>query len=212
MNLRYDTFYIGGEWVRPATDRTIVPVNASTEEPLGLVPEGSEADVDRAVAAARDAFDDPTGWASWEPARRAEVMERLADAIDKRADGFVERVSAQNGMPVAVARQLETGYPSAVLCYYAGLAKELAVTETRPGLFGGSIEVRKAPVGVVAAIVPWNFPHAPDHVQDRAGDGDRLHTRHQALAGDRTGRLPAGRGRGGGRRPRRRDQHRPGRP
>ncbi|WP_149823709.1 aldehyde dehydrogenase [Streptomyces tailanensis] len=160
MNLRYDTLYIGGEWARPATGRTIVPVNASTEEPLGQVPEGSEADIDRAVAAARAAFDDPAGWATWEPARRAEVMDRLADAIDKRADGFIERVAAQNGMPVAVARQLEAGYPSAVLRFYAAQARGLSVTETRDGLFGGSIEVRKLPVGVVAAIVPWNFPQA----------------------------------------------------
>ncbi|MFF0450777.1 aldehyde dehydrogenase [Streptomyces sp. NPDC004609] len=160
MGLRYDSFYIGGAWVRPRTDRVIVPVNASTEEPLGQVPEGVEADIDTAVAAARRAFDEPGGWSDWEPARRAEVMERLALAIDKRADDFVERVSAQNGMPVAVARQLEVGYPSAVLRYYAGLAREAAFEETRAGFFGGSIEVRKGPVGVVAAIVPWNFPQA----------------------------------------------------
>ncbi|MEV0640988.1 aldehyde dehydrogenase [Streptomyces sp. NPDC050619] len=146
--------------MRPSTGASITPVDASTEQPLGQVPEGTEADIDAAVAAARAAFDDPTGWASWEPARRAEVMDRLADAIDKRADGFVERVSAQNGMPVAVARQLEVGYPSAVLRYYAGLAREAAFEETTAGLFGGSIEVRRLPVGVVAAIVPWNFPQA----------------------------------------------------
>ncbi|GLF95469.1 aldehyde dehydrogenase [Streptomyces yaizuensis] len=160
MDLRYDTFYIGGAWVRPDSGRTITPVDASTEEPLGEVPEGTGADIDRAVAAARTAFDDPSGWAGWEPARRAGAMERLADAIDLRADGFVARVSAQNGMPVAVARQLEAGYPSAILRYYAGLARELSVAETRPGLLGGPIEVRRAPVGVVAAIVPWNFPQA----------------------------------------------------
>ncbi|NUU24499.1 MAG: aldehyde dehydrogenase [Streptomycetaceae bacterium] len=158
MELRYDTLYIGGAWVRPAGDRVITPVNPSTEEPLGHVPDGTEADVDAAVAAARGAFDDPSGWAAWEPARRAEVMDRLADAIDRRADGFVARVSAQNGMPVAVARQLETGFPSAVLRYYAGLAREAAFEETRAGLLGGAIRVRKVPVGVVAAIVPWNFP------------------------------------------------------
>ncbi|MFI7705109.1 aldehyde dehydrogenase [Nonomuraea sp. NPDC049480] len=160
MELRYDTFFIGGAWVSPATDGVLAPINASTEERLGQVPEGAEADIDAAVAAARRAFDDPSGWSSWEPARRAEVMDRLADAIDRRADGFVERVSAQNGMPVAVARQLETGYPSAVLRYYAGLARAAAFEETRDGLFGGSIEVRRMPVGVVAAIVPWNFPQA----------------------------------------------------
>ena len=87
-------------------------------------------------------------------------MLRLADAIDARAEEFVARVSAQNGMPVAVARQLEIGYPSAVLRYYAGLAEDLSLTETREGMFGGPIDVRRVPVGVVAAIVPWNFPQA----------------------------------------------------
>ncbi|MEU5403560.1 aldehyde dehydrogenase [Streptomyces sp. NPDC005963] len=160
MDLRYDTFFIGGAWVRPSTDRVIIPIDASTEEPLGRVPEGAAADVDAAVAAARRAFDDPTGWATWEAARRAGVMERLAEEIDKRAEGFVARVSAQNGMPVAVARQLEIGYPSTVLRYFAGLARESVFTDTRPGLLGGSVEVRRNPVGVVAAIVPWNFPQA----------------------------------------------------
>jgi aldehyde dehydrogenase (NAD+) len=160
MDLQYDTFYIGGTWVRPSTDRVIVPVDASTEQPLGRVPDGAPADIDTAVSAARRAFDDPTGWASWEPGRRAEVMERFADAIDARADEFVTRVSAQNGMPVAVARQLEVGYPSAVLRYYAELARTTALTETRAGLFGGSVEVRRLPMGVVGAIVPWNFPQA----------------------------------------------------
>ncbi|MFJ9249643.1 aldehyde dehydrogenase [Streptomyces sp. NPDC101776] len=158
MNVRYDTLYIGGAWIAPHTDRTITPVNASTEESLGQVPEGAEADIDTAVAAARRAFDEPAGWAHWEPGRRAEVMERLAVAMEKRADGFVERVSSQNGMPATVARQLEAGFPTAILRYYAQLARELQDCETRPALLGGSVEVRKNPVGVVAAIAPWNFP------------------------------------------------------
>ncbi|MFI6366337.1 aldehyde dehydrogenase [Nocardia sp. NPDC050630] len=158
--LTYDTFFIGGGWVRPSTGRVITPINASTEQPLGRVPEGAEPDIDAAVAAARAAFDTPDGWSGWAPARRAEVMDRLADAIDKRATEFIARVGAQNGMPAAVAQQLETGYPTAVLRYYAGLARELSLVETREGLFGGPIDVRRTPVGVVAAIVPWNFPQA----------------------------------------------------
>lgn len=158
MDLRYDTLYIGGTWITPHTDRTITPLNASTEEPLGQVPEGFEADIDAAVAAARRAFDEPGGWAHWEPARRAEVMERLADAMEKRADGFVERVSSQNGMPVTVSRQLEAGFPTAILRYYAQLACGLETSEIRTALLGGAVEVRRNPVGVVAAIAPWNFP------------------------------------------------------
>ncbi len=131
--------FIGGDWVKPSTDRVITPIDASTEQPLGSVPDAAEADVDSAVAAARAAFDAPNGWSRWEPARRAEIMLRLADAIDARAEESVARVSAQNGMPVAVARQLEIGYPSAELRYYAGLAEDLSLTETREGLFGSTL-------------------------------------------------------------------------
>ena len=81
MSLAYDSLFIGGEWV-PSGDATpITVVSASTEEVLGQVPEATEADVDAAVASARDACDDPAGWSRWEPARRAEALERLADQL-----------------------------------------------------------------------------------------------------------------------------------
>ena len=160
MTISYQTLFIGGEWIAPSSSEVIAPINPSTEEVAGTVPAGQSADIDAAVDAARRAFDDPFGWSAWEPERRAELMERLAGELDARADAFVERVSSQNGMPVAVARQLEVGYPSAVLRYYAGLAAKGGFDEVRPGFFGGEIEVRRRPLGVVAAVVPWNFPQA----------------------------------------------------
>ncbi|MGW0822838.1 aldehyde dehydrogenase [Streptomyces sp. NPDC002845] len=158
MDQRYERLYIGGEWVRPSSSRAITPVNPSTEDVLGSVPEALAADVDAAVDAARRAFDEPGGWASWEPERRAEVMERFASELEARAGRMAEPVSSQNGMPISMARQLEVGYPTAVLRYYAGLARATAFSEVRAGLLGGSVEVRRVPVGVVAAIVPWNYP------------------------------------------------------
>ncbi|GGS23636.1 aldehyde dehydrogenase [Streptomyces humidus] len=158
MELRYEHLYIGGEWVRPSSGRVIAPVNPSTEEVLGSAPEGLEADIDAAVEAARRTFDQPGGWAAWEPERRAEVMERFAEQLEARAGRIAETVSSQNGLPISIARQLEAGYPTAVLRYYAGLARTTAFSETRAGLLGGSVEVRRTPVGVVAAIVPWNYP------------------------------------------------------
>ncbi|QKV93077.1 aldehyde dehydrogenase [Streptomyces sp. NA02950] len=151
-------FYIGGEWVQPSTSRLLTPINPSTEEVLGSVAEAMEADVDAAVQAARRAFDEPGGWVSWEPARRAEVMDRFAEQLDKRAQTIAELVSSQNGMPISMARRLEIGYPAEVVRYYAGLARTTPFTETRTGVLGGAIEVRRVPVGVVAAIVPWNYP------------------------------------------------------
>lgn len=129
----------------------------NTGETIGSVPDGQEADIDSAVAAARRAFDDPTGWSAVEPAERAATLRRFADAVEARKDEFARRVSAQNGMPIAVSAQLEAVYPAVLLRYYADLVENQA-EDVRDGLFGGTVRVERAPVGVVAAIVPWNFP------------------------------------------------------
>ncbi|WP_314173813.1 aldehyde dehydrogenase [Streptomyces winkii] len=155
---RYEHFYISGEWVGASTSHVITPVNPSTEVALGSVPKALEADVDAAVDAARRAFDERGGWAGWEPGHRAEVMERFATEIEARAGRIAEFVSLQNGMPISMSRQLEAGYPTEVLRYYAGLARTSDFSEVRRGLLGGSVEVRRVPAGVVAAIVPWNYP------------------------------------------------------
>jgi aldehyde dehydrogenase (NAD+) len=160
MSIQYDSLFIGGQWVAPQGSSTIKVVSASTEEPIGSVPEAVEADVDAAVTGARQAFDDPSGWSQWEPARRAEVMERFADAIDARSDEMARRVSSQNGMPIAVSSQLEAVFPSLLLRYYAGMAREAATSEERAGLLGGRTLVKRKPIGVVGAIVPWNFPQS----------------------------------------------------
>jgi acyl-CoA reductase-like NAD-dependent aldehyde dehydrogenase len=156
----HDTLFIGGEWVAPSSSRTITVVSASTEEVIGSVPEAQEADVDAAVDAARRAFDDPNGWASWEPAARAAAMERFADELDKRGGEIAKLVSAQNGMPVAISTAFEGAFPAVLLRYYAGVIKQAVYEEERAGLMGGTIVVRRAPIGVVGAIVPWNFPQS----------------------------------------------------
>ncbi|MBK0870783.1 MULTISPECIES: aldehyde dehydrogenase [unclassified Saccharopolyspora] len=158
--LVYDKLYIGGEWVAPQSTDTIEPVSASTEELLGKVPHAGEADVDRAVTSARAAFDDPSGWAHWPASRRAEVMRRFAASLESRAEEMVRRISGQNGMPVAIGQQLEAVFPAMLLRYYADLAEGTEVEERRPGLLGGTTLVRREPIGVVGAIVPWNFPQS----------------------------------------------------
>jgi aldehyde dehydrogenase (NAD+) len=158
MTIDYDALFIGGTWRAPTSQRRITVTGANTEAICGSVPEAHEEDIDAAVAAARESLCDPTGWAYWSGAQRATAMERLADILERRADEVIARVSMQNGMPVSVARQLEGGYPVVLLRYYAGLIRHDAEPDTRRGLFGGDILVRRDPVGVVAAIVPWNFP------------------------------------------------------
>src|ERR1700691_2485390 len=153
-----ESLFIGGEWVAPSSKETIQVVSASTEEVVGRVPAAVEADVDAAVDAARKAFDDPAGWAHWDPAERADAIERLAAAMDSRAEETARRVSIQNGMPIAIAGMLEGAFPQIVLRYYAGLIRQVELEETRQGVLGGRIRVRRTPVGVVAAVVPWNYP------------------------------------------------------
>jgi acyl-CoA reductase-like NAD-dependent aldehyde dehydrogenase len=86
--------FIGGRWVHTSGDRVINAVSASTGDHLGAVPDGSREDIDRAVGAARAAFDAPTGWASWGTERRAAAMIRLADALDARKEATSDAVSA----------------------------------------------------------------------------------------------------------------------
>lgn len=160
MLINHDTLYIGGEWIKPTSKTVFTPINPSTREPVGQVPEAAREDIDAAVAAAREAFDRTAGWPAWSPEDRAEVMDRLADAIEGKAPELTRLVSSQNGMPITIAGQLESAFPVAILRFYAGLARGLVVSDERSGLFGGRIEVRRHPVGVVAAIVPWNYPQA----------------------------------------------------
>ena len=158
MSTHHDTLFLAGHFVPSRGDRTITVVSPSTEEVIGSVPEASPADVDTAVAGARTAFDDPAGWSSWEPAARAEVLDRFADELDKRTEDLLVAISSQNGMPISMARQLEGGFSSLLLRYYAGLVREQAPEERRPGMLVRETIVRRGPVGVVAAIVPWNVP------------------------------------------------------
>jgi aldehyde dehydrogenase (NAD+) len=158
MVTRYESLFIGGQWTTPRSAGRIDVRSPSTEEQIGSVPEASPEDVDAAVAAARRAFDDPSGWSSWEPLERSAALHRLADLLEARGGEMARRVSAQNGMPIAVAGQLEAVFPVVVIRYYAELIKDVPVEESRPHLLGGTTLVRREPAGVVGAIVPWNYP------------------------------------------------------
>ncbi len=150
--------FIGGEWVPPHGSGRISVLAASTEEVVGSVPDGTNADIDVAVRAARSAFDDPGGWSSWSSEDRAQALERLAGALAGRGEQIAQRVSLQNGMPISFALQVEGVFPGLLAQYYAGLIRRTALQEDRAGLLGGTIHVLRKPVGVVGAIVPWNYP------------------------------------------------------
>ena len=157
MNFHYDRFFIGGEWVRGQSSAGVITLtSASTEEPIGSVPEAGFKDVDTAVAAARRGFDDTEGWATWRPSQRAAAIRRLADELDRRSADMAQRVSMQNGMPISIAVPLEAGFPQTVFRYYADHAENDQIADTHAHLLGGSTTVYKEPLGVVAAIVPFN--------------------------------------------------------
>ncbi len=153
-----DELFIGGEWVKPMGTGRIAVLAASTEEPIGSVPDGSAGDVDAAVSAARAAFEDPSGWSSWSAEDRAQALERLAVALESRAEETARRVSMQNGMPIALGLQAEAVYPAALARLYAGMIREFPLEQDRAGMLGGTVHVVSKPVGVVGAIVPWNYP------------------------------------------------------
>jgi aldehyde dehydrogenase (NAD+) len=152
--------FIGGRWVAPQGTGRINVISPSTEEPVGSVPDGTPADMDAAVSAARAAFDASDGWSSWAPQDRADALERLAAALERRGEETAQCVAMQNGMPIAVARQLEAVFPAVLARYFAGLVREAPLEEVRPGFLGGSVRINRKPVGVVGAIVPWNFPQS----------------------------------------------------
>jgi acyl-CoA reductase-like NAD-dependent aldehyde dehydrogenase len=151
--------FIGGQWVRTHSTDVITVSSANTEKVIGSVPDPDPVDVDTAVQAARAAFDHPSGWRHWEPAARADVLHRFAEAMDKRSEEIAVRVSDQNGMPITVARAGDSRMPGQVLRYYADLLRDEVDEEIRASSTGGSTLVRRVPLGVVAGVVPWNYPN-----------------------------------------------------
>jgi aldehyde dehydrogenase (NAD+) len=152
----YDRLFIGGEWVRPAGDDVLDVISPATEELVGRVPEGSKADVDAAVAAARAAFDQGP-WPRMEAGERADALDRLSAAIDGRSEEFAQTISTEMGAPIGFSRMGQVLAATMAVDYYAGLTRDTAWEEVRAGLMGPAL-VRRAPAGVVAAIVPWNVP------------------------------------------------------
>ena len=154
-----EKLYIGGGWSVPSSNNKIEVFSASTGEKIGIVPEGSPADVDAAVVAARKALHSHE-WGGLTGAERSVILNRFADAVEKRGNQLATAVSLQNGMPLVMSSQLESGFVVGMLRYYAALAASLEDEERRQSPLGFSTLVRRERIGVIAAIVPWNFPVA----------------------------------------------------
>jgi phenylacetaldehyde dehydrogenase len=154
---------IGADWVDAADGRTIDARNPATGELLATFPAGGREDVDRAVRAARDAFD-AGPWRRMTPAERARILWKVGDLIEAHADELAELETLDQGKPVWVGRYAEIPGAAEQFRYFAGQATRLegatiptSIAYQPPGTQVFAYTV-KEPVGVVAAIVPWNSP------------------------------------------------------
>lgn len=147
-------FFVDGRFL--TADDVEPVVEAATGEPLGDGARVTESDVDRAVAAAQSALPE---WRASSPEHRAGLLIAIADALKLRAPATSQLVTRENGMPISLSRGANGAFPAVLFRYYAQLVTELPVEEIRPSVAGHTI-VRREPVGVVGAIIPWNYPQA----------------------------------------------------
>jgi len=152
----HDKLYIGGEWTAPATKDRIEVISPHTEEVIASVPEASVADVDKAVAVARETFD-RGDWSAAPVADRIAAVQRFSDAYAARMDDIAKILTEEMGSPISFSSIAQAPAPWMMLNSFIGAAQNYPWEEQRPGVFGDVI-VRREPVGVVAGIVPWNVP------------------------------------------------------
>jgi acyl-CoA reductase-like NAD-dependent aldehyde dehydrogenase len=148
---------IDGQWVE-GSGRPFDTINPATGEVLTQVAEATKADVDRAVASARKAFEDPAGpWRKMTASERGKVLWRIADLIDKNIEELAELETLDNGKPIFESRYVDMPMVADVFRYYAGWATKIH-GETVNAFNNAFTYTLREPLGVVGAIVAWNFP------------------------------------------------------
>ncbi|MFD5125236.1 aldehyde dehydrogenase [Streptomyces sp. NPDC058385] len=153
---KYAQFFIGGEWVAPRSTETIEVINPFTGKPIANVPAGSVEDMDRAVAAARQAFDHGE-WSRTTLQERMRVLRRLSELMGERTDDIASVVTDEMGCPITLSRSMQAAGPKVLLDSFLELALQYPFTDVRQSATGRALVLRE-PVGVVAAVVPWNAP------------------------------------------------------
>ena len=148
--VHHDRIYIGGEWVEPSGSGRIEVIDSTTEQVMGSVPECTPEDVDRAVAAARAAFD---GWSQTPVAERSELIRAVAQSLSERMEEIAALISREVGMPYGLSQAIQAGLPAMSFGSMADLILDAELEEQ----VGNSLIVRE-PVGVVGCITPWNYP------------------------------------------------------
>jgi len=146
----YSNIYIDGSWIRSDGEGSIEVINAGTEEVMGSIPDGVASDVDKAVEAARNAFD---GWSQTPVEERQKFLVRLNEALQSRSAEIAETIAGEVGMPITWSTMIQAGLPAGNMQTFATLLDTFEFEEE----IGNSLVV-KEPVGVVGAITPWNYP------------------------------------------------------
>ena len=145
-----ETLYIGGEWVPPTASERIDVRNPATEQVIGRVPAGTPEDVQRAVAAAADAFGE---WSATPRERRAELLAAVGAGLAERGEELAALIATELGMPLTLSKLIQVGLPVGAFAAIPALIQQVVWEEE----IGNSLVVRE-PVGVVGAITPWNYP------------------------------------------------------
>ena len=156
MSITVSTFqnFVGGKWVDAAEGGTAEIINPATGDTIAEVPNGTEADVDRAVEAAKSALPE---WLETTPGERAEMMLKLADALEANADELVQLESQNVGKPMGIARD-EVPVSADNIRFFAGAARTLEGRAAGEYMRGYTSMIRREPVGIVGQISPWNYP------------------------------------------------------
>jgi len=148
--LTYDKIYIDGAWVPSEGSGVLEVTNSATEEIIASIPDGTVGDVDKAVAAARAAFE---GWSNLPKEKRAEYLMKIHAGLEARTQETAEAIAREVGMPVGLSTFIQVGLPKGNFAIAAGLLSSYEFEER----IGNSLVVRE-PFGVVGCISPWNYP------------------------------------------------------
>ncbi len=153
---------IDGEWVEAASGKTFPTINPATEETLAEVAHGEAEDIDRAVRAARRAFDDDSPWRRMNASDRGRLIWRIADLIEEHGDELAMLESLDNGKPYVIARAADVALAADLFRYMAGWPTKIEGTTVPISALPAPGEylayTLREPVGVVGQIIPWNFP------------------------------------------------------
>lgn len=151
-----DRFFINGEWVTPSSTNPLEVISPANEEVILSYFEAANADVDKAVAAAREAFDNGP-WPRFSPQERSEYLTKIADLLRERLPDLAKAWTVQVGAPISLTQKL-VGQQPQLFDFYADLAANFEFEEARKRPDGSTSMIVKEAVGVVAAITPWNAP------------------------------------------------------